>query len=102
MAAKGETVAAMIDYIVEKINYKDYLEKQHGPDHVNRVENINELKSACFYSHNKQALTLLAEITPIKSLDRMVQIVSQTSLRRYRWQEQSRTAMAVPQIRPLK
>jgi hypothetical protein len=44
MAAKGETVAAMIDYIVDKIAYKDYLEKQHGPDHTSRVENIHELK----------------------------------------------------------
>lgn len=44
MAQEGQSVAEMIDCIVNNINYKDYLEKQHGPDHTSRIENIHELK----------------------------------------------------------
>ena len=45
MAANGEPVSALIDYVVDKINYKDHLERTYGVDYAARVENIHELKS---------------------------------------------------------
>lgn len=45
MAGRGEPVSALIDCVVEKINYKDHLERTYGVDYAARVENIHELKS---------------------------------------------------------
>lgn len=44
MAAQGEPVSALIDYVVDKISYKDHLERTYGVDYAPRVENIHELK----------------------------------------------------------
>ncbi|GAA5834422.1 hypothetical protein JCM11251_007984 [Rhodosporidiobolus azoricus] len=45
MADEGADVAELIDFVCEKIKYKEYLERTHTVDHLERWENVEELKS---------------------------------------------------------